>query len=1847
VQLNMNKTKGLVATSEKLTLKRFQPTKTWTLVFALLCIVAFSFIGYAQDTPTVAMSCTPDPVALNDTTACTVTVSTTLNGMPTGSVTVTPNNTGTVSNNTCGTLSGGQCTFDYTPTSGTGTHTFTLDYNSNDTSASGWNNVAGASGSVMVTARQSQTIVECSATPLVVNASTLCTATVTDATLYGSPVPTGTVSFFHTGTGSFSAGSCSLDTNGQCSVSYTPTDAATNPHSITASYGGDSTYSASSDLFSQTLQLRAADVQLTCELSDVFIGQAVTCHVTVVDDSTDGTPVTPQGSVGFDDNGKAGTFSAASCTLDGNGKCNVDYTPAAGDAGVLPATFAQTTITSTYTPATSPAVHAAGVSDQEITVHLRPTSTMVSCTPNNTYVLEIITCTVTVTDEGPAPTTTPSGTVTTATSAMANYVLTTCAPGAPSCTFTYKRTLLPGVDSVIDTLGAGYEGSTTHAKSAGGFGVPISRRTTSLTVTSCGTPGALPTTVSCTVVVADTTGGAAGPTTPAGTVSDPGVASAQYTPFTSCSLGGGTCSITGVQVAGIMANVTAQYDPNDDIHLRSVGGTTITAPSSSLPTGAGGAKDVKEIIKGLNIGCLVADSIALVLDAVELVWDPTPDPVFVAGFLVASGVTVPTSDLIVSIIGIARIALSTFSLIACTDLDGDGLPDVVEIDLGTDPYAPDTDLDVVDDGAEISASGWLFKDDGWLADGTTCPNPLHPDTDGDGMNEGDESDPYHTGYCEPDTDGDGLLDGEELQYHSSAGDPSSELTPCDPCTFYHSFVTDPHQADTDGDGLGDGLESGVTGYDADNNATFTDSTDADTDDDGLMDGTEDINKNGQVDGTACKLSSPAVCSPTPSLGVVETDPNVFDSDQDDLGDGYELGSGSGCDPVDIDTDDDLLSDSEEVNETQTTCSVADSDGDTLTDANEHFVIFGIYPTRNLEQVTDPLIKDTDGDGRNDNLEYSGSQIGSTIGPGQPDTCVPGVAPLDTQPGFANSFDSDDDGLNDGPDFLLGADVAAATGNNGELESPADILASICDPDSDGDGLLDGEEAGTGTDPLDWDDDEDGLSDKEEVQVYFTDPKLPDTDGDTAGDASGAGVIVARTIGFSDAAHPALVGHSGVGAIDCRSDCEEAFSGTLLFNPAYPQPVPSPGLTGFGNPLDETDPLQIDTDGDGINDNIEFAPGCNETLTNSGLALFDGFANSFDSDADGLRDYEDAVADVFDASSITIDTTPVTRDWLAYPETPTPTPGGAKAASPDGLNDGELGADVITGICDPDSDGDGVLDGEEHQIGTDPYDWDSDDDGRNDGEFLGQGPIPSDPLDFDTDDDGIGDGVEVFAANTTNPVNADTDSDGLCDGGTTTPASGGPGTLTGGTPVDGAGTNGLCITGVADHPNNNSNGSGTPTGYGEDVNGDGTQGASETNPNDIDSDDDGIGDGVEVLAYTTARAIPATDLFGRTILVQYPQQTHTFTGVLGPGPAGFYSGTFACLDPLDADTDDDGIDDGIEDLNQDGNFDFEPGDFDHAGQGPIPGPAQDNPEETNPCDPDTDDDTLNDFLERNQPNPPGPTGAPQSFYPFNPTNPLDHDTDNDYMLDGEEVFYICPAAPPVFNLDNDNDGLIDEDPLDGVDNDLDGKIDEDGVDFTLFHVDFLDPTNRDTDGDGWIDGLDPGGFGGPCNTEQMPVVGPGTIVDPITDSDNDGFADDDEIAAGTDPFDPDSHPTAFFSDLDLDLHSALPETALVDTQGENVDADDDRMWLEDPNHDGIAESVVIDIGADVLVDVRVLIVSPRDIELGDFDGDGAVDDRRYVVVYALANYRFVQPRVVLVIDDYNSDGVIDRVELSVQ
>lgn len=84
--------------------------------------------------------------------------------------------------------------------------------------------------------------------------------------------------------------------------------------------------------------------------------------------------------------------------------------------------------------------------------------------------------------------------------------------------------------------------------------------------------------------------------------------------------------------------------------------------------------------------------------------------------------------------------------VASADTDNDGLTNLQEFQLGTDPRNPDTDGDGVSDGEEVKR-------------GT---NPLSADTDGDGLTDAEEirlgTDPLN-----PDTDGDGIPDGIEVK----------------------------------------------------------------------------------------------------------------------------------------------------------------------------------------------------------------------------------------------------------------------------------------------------------------------------------------------------------------------------------------------------------------------------------------------------------------------------------------------------------------------------------------------------------------------------------------------------------------------------------------------------------------------------------------------------------------------------------------------------------------------------------------------------------------------------------------------------------------------------------------------------------------------------------------------------------------------------------------------------------------------------------------------------------------------------------------------------------------------------
>jgi len=155
------------------------------------------------------------------------------------------------------------------------------------------------------------------------------------------------------------------------------------------------------------------------------------------------------------------------------------------------------------------------------------------------------------------------------------------------------------------------------------------------------------------------------------------------------------------------------------------------------------------------------------------------------------------------------------------DSDKDGVPDHIELILGTDPNKPDTDSDGLNDGEELNLGV-----DGYVTD------PKNADTDGDGLDDGKDDDPVgldsdgdtvsnqdevkdRTDPNNPDTDGDGLDDGEERVLGADG------------------YVTNPTKRDTDGDGLGDKEERelGDDGY-------VSDPTKRDTDGDGLGDGKE-------------------------------------------------------------------------------------------------------------------------------------------------------------------------------------------------------------------------------------------------------------------------------------------------------------------------------------------------------------------------------------------------------------------------------------------------------------------------------------------------------------------------------------------------------------------------------------------------------------------------------------------------------------------------------------------------------------------------------------------------------------------------------------------------------------------------------------------------------------------------------------------------------------------------------------------------------------------------------------------------------------------------------------------------
>ena len=298
------------------------------------------------------------------------------------------------------------------------------------------------------------------------------------------------------------------------------------------------------------------------------------------------------------------------------------------------------------------------------------------------------------------------------------------------------------------------------------------------------------------------------------------------------------------------------------------------------------------------------------------------------------------------------------------DLDGDGLTNEREEELGTDPLLADTDGDGVDDGAEVEADsdpldpGSFLDADGDMvpdaverAEGTDPNDPARfPDTDGGGTADHVETVTYAAFGLAPgnvgdarddsrDTDGDGLPDRLEIRAGSEPGDPG------DP--------TENGAGDDSGNGITNAVEAHLASLGIDD-----------------VDAVSDFDRDGYPDAMEVAFGLDPLRSSAPDEdgdgipNIVEAAAGAdidgtTDSDMDGVPDAREIAMGLG--PLDANVpiangnlDDDGDGVSNAVEEALARLGVADvddgtdSDGDGITDAEE--IRLGTEPLRDEQPV---------------------------------------------------------------------------------------------------------------------------------------------------------------------------------------------------------------------------------------------------------------------------------------------------------------------------------------------------------------------------------------------------------------------------------------------------------------------------------------------------------------------------------------------------------------------------------------------------------------------------------------------------------------------------------------------------------------------------------------------------------------------------------------------------------------------------------------------------------------------------------------------------------------------------------
>mgnify|MGYP000896330291 CR=1 FL=1 len=538
---------------------------------------------------------------------------------------------------------------------------------------------------------------------------------------------------------------------------------------------------------------------------------------------------------------------------------------------------------------------------------------------------------------------------------------------------------------------------------------------------------------------------------------------------------------------------------------------------------------------------------------------------------------------------------------------------------------------------------------------------------------------------------------------------------------------------------------------------------------------------------------------------------------------------------------------------------------------------------------------------------------------------------------------------------------------------------------------------------------------------------------------------------------------------------------------------------------EDDGTGVDTDGDGVNDALDAdsdGDGVTDAMEGSDDVDGDGVANALDldSDGDGILDVVEAGVGDLDANGDgrIDDLTDADGDGLAARvDADDDDASVVTSTAPDPNTDGEDGVDRL----DLDSDGDGIPDvveaggeddGEGHHAGSGV---DADGDGIDDAIDVTEGgtalPVPNsdgaddgaDYADADSDNDGVtddadsdrfdpnvcgdadGDTCEDCSSGTFDLLadGVDTDGDGTCDA---AEIDGDGDGVTAGDDSDDADPT-VCADTDGDSCDDCSSGTFAPDADGTDADADGLCSARDPHDADADADEDGVRDGDEPspFADTDGDGLinvldPDSDDDG--LLDGTELGTDCLDEATDPAVCVPDADPDTTTDPLSRDTDGGGVTDTNEDPNLNGAVDDGEGD---------PLAASDDAGQTIA---DGDEDGLSDAAEATL-----------------GTNPDDADSDDDGTLDGEE------RNP---SLDTDGDGLRNgRDP----DSDDDGLLDglEEGTDCAAIGTE-SPPCRVDADPD--------------STTSPLLVdTDAGGISDGIEDSNRNGAVDDGE----TDPNDP--------------------------------------------------------------------------------------------------------------------------------